>query len=425
MKRRRRSSSIAALAFFVCLAAVSSATADVAGRVVGWGSDGSGNLGNGEGEPGADACGGVCYSKPTPIPVGNDIVAISTAEDQTTALKRDRRVLSWGEERDALGRPTPADDEGEQPGLIPGLSGVKAISTGGSHALALLRNGTVRAFGSNFFGALGTGNRTSSRSPVAVKNLKNIVAIAAGGSHSLALDSSGQVWAWGSDESGELGDGPDNRDCDAGAFVVRCSLVPLKVRGLTTAATIDAGRDFSLALRKDGRIVSWGSDFFGQLGDGGADAPICSSNQPCRQAPVAVVGLSGIVAVSAGDRHALAITKAGVVWAFGSDESGQIGDGNRPASECGVPSFTFPCQKVPVQVPGIGNAIGIDAGRGSNVSFAILADYTLRGWGEDDTSGQLGNGLPLKNVSAPVVIKGVSNVVQVSGGADDGPGASH
>ena len=109
-----------------------------------------------------------------------------------------------------------------------------------------------------------------------------------------------------------------------------------------------------------------------------------------------------------------------MVWAFGSDEFGQIGDGNRPASECGVPSFTFPCQKVPVQVPGIGNAIGIDAGRGSNVSFAILADYTLRGWGEDDTSGQLGNGLPLKNVSAPVVIKGVSNVVQVSGGADGG-----
>ena len=52
-------------------------------------------------------------------PAGNDIVAISMAEDQTIALKRDGRVLSWGEERDALGRPTPDDDEGEQPGLIP------------------------------------------------------------------------------------------------------------------------------------------------------------------------------------------------------------------------------------------------------------------------------------------------------------------
>src|SRR5206468_1761471 len=78
------------------------------------------------------------------------------------------------------------------------------------------------------------------------------------------------------------------------------------------------GGDFSLARKSDGSVWAWGNNGFGQLGDGSTAE---------RDAPVHVSGLSGAVAVSAGESHSLAVRNDGTVWAWGANRFGQLGDG--------------------------------------------------------------------------------------------------
>jgi hypothetical protein len=81
------------------------------------------------------------------------------------------------------------------------------IAAGGLHSLALLSNGTVRAWGWNVVGQLGDGTFTNRSTPVSVSGLSGVTTIATGWSHSLALLSDGTVRAWGYNEYGQLGDG--------------------------------------------------------------------------------------------------------------------------------------------------------------------------------------------------------------------------
>lgn len=81
------------------------------------------------------------------------------------------------------------------------------ISAGRWHTLALKKDGTVWAWGYNFYGQLGDGTTAHRDTPVQVENLENITSISAGSSHSLALKSDGTVWAWGRNNHDQLGDG--------------------------------------------------------------------------------------------------------------------------------------------------------------------------------------------------------------------------
>ena len=81
------------------------------------------------------------------------------------------------------------------------------LAGGGSHALALCRDGTVWAWGLNSHGQLGDGTATDRATPVQVPGLTGVAAVAAGAAHSLALSSEGTVWSWGYNRSGQLGQG--------------------------------------------------------------------------------------------------------------------------------------------------------------------------------------------------------------------------
>ena len=79
-----------------------------------------------------------------------------------------------------------------------------------------------------------------------------------------------------------------------------------------------------MALRNDGTVWAWGDNrYYGMLGDGTTDN---------RNLPVQATGLSGIVSISAGCCHNLALDKYGVIWSWGRDEAGQLGDGYHDAS---------------------------------------------------------------------------------------------
>src|SRR5882757_2939733 len=104
------------------------------------------------------------------------------------------------------------------PVAVSELSGITAVSAGGSHSLALLENGTVMAWGANSAGQLGDGTENDSSVPVAVSGVSGV---AAGGNHSLALLSGGTVMAWGDNGNGQLGNGTETK-----------SDIPVAVSGL-------------------------------------------------------------------------------------------------------------------------------------------------------------------------------------------------
>ncbi len=135
--------------------------------------------------------------------------------------------------------------------------------------------------------------------------------------HSLALKNDGTVWAWGSDIYGQLGDGGNSTQP-----------VPVQVSSLTNVIAITAGQTSSYALKNDGTVWSWGGNSSGQLGDNSG------SNQ---NVPVQVTNIWGgsIIAIAAGPggNHALLEKSDGTVWTFGSDASGQLGDGGANANQ--------------------------------------------------------------------------------------------
>jgi alpha-tubulin suppressor-like RCC1 family protein len=160
--------------------------------------------------------------------------------------------------------------------------------------------------------------------------LTDIVAVSGGYDHYLALKSDGTVWSWGYNSSGELGDNTTQ---------IRYS--PVQVRGpggtgyLTGVTAIAAGWYHSLALKNDGTVWGWGDNSSYQLGD---------NTWSDRYTPIQVLGpggtgtLSGITAIAADYDHSLAYKSDGTIWAWGTNSSGQIGDG------------TSTDRKTPVQV---------------------------------------------------------------------------
>jgi hypothetical protein len=137
-----------------------------------------------------------------------------------------------------------------------------AIAVGGAHSLALLSNGTVRAWGLNSSGQLGDGTTTNRTTNVIVLNLTNVTAVAAGAAHSLAL-SNGYVRAWGTNNFGQLGDGTTNKS----------RLTNVLVINLSNVVAIAAGSMHSVALKSDGTVWVWGLTNYGLPG-GSSSTPV-------------------------------------------------------------------------------------------------------------------------------------------------------
>jgi alpha-tubulin suppressor-like RCC1 family protein len=302
------------------------------------------------------------------------------------------------------------------PITVAGLSGIKAVSAGGdqleAHSMALKSNGTVWCWGSNLYGALGNASATGTfvTAPVQALILTNAISISAGGWHSLALKNDGTVWCWGWNADGQIGDG-----------TIIDKTIPTQVAGLSGVVKISAGSYHNLALKNDGTVWAWGDNVNGQIGDGttGTD----------RTTPVQVNGLTNIVAIAAGRFFSLAVKSDGTVWTWGQNLYGQLGNGNNtdsnvPVQVSGLTNVTsavaatgaFHCHalksdgnvwswgrntygnlgdntlnnsNVPVQMLSFNSPIGMAAG--TNFSLFYKADGTMWGTGRN-ASGQLGDG---------------------------------
>jgi len=237
------------------------------GTVQTWGSNSDGQLGTG---------GTNYFGSNVPVRVnGLDTAAAVVAGDNSTmALLSDGTVRAWGNnDAGQLGTGTTADSL--VPAPVPGVSTATSIAMGEKHSLAGLADGTALAWGNNDNGQLGTGTTTSSTTPVSVINLNGVVSVAAGSQHSLALMNDGTARAWGLGSDGQLGTGRSQFQ----------STVPVAVAGLSTITRLVAGQYHSLALLSDGTMRAWGFGVFGQLGNNTGSGSTT---------PVAVTGLSTV-----------------------------------------------------------------------------------------------------------------------------------
>jgi len=132
------------------------------------------------------------------------------------------------------------------------------ISAGNNHFVAIDKNGRVWAWGLNSFGQLGINVTTSRMTPVSVLGvIKTFCQIAGGGSHTVAIDKNGQVWSWGFNGSGQLG---NNSTVSA--------RTPVSIFGATkTFCKITTGGDYTMAIDNNGRAWGWGVNTVGQLGN--------------------------------------------------------------------------------------------------------------------------------------------------------------
>jgi alpha-tubulin suppressor-like RCC1 family protein len=237
----------------------------------------------------------------TPVDVtglGVGMAAVVTGGHHSCALTSVGGVKCWG-------------DTTETPMDVPGLtSGVVALAAGSDHNCALTTAGGLKCWGGNHQGQLGDGTTTDRNAPVDVTGLTaGVAAVATGSNHTCALTTAGGLKCWGRNDFGQLGDGTTtNRS------------TPVDVTGLTAGVTaVAAGYFHTCAITNAGGLKCWGWNLSGQLGDGTTTS---------RSTPVDVTGLTaGVVALAGGGEHTCALTTAGGLKCWGSNRFGQLGDG--------------------------------------------------------------------------------------------------
>ncbi|MFF2807951.1 RCC1 domain-containing protein [Streptomyces sp. NPDC058000] len=229
------------------------------------------------------------------------------------------RVWAWGDNGvGQLGNNRSGDDS-TVPVRVPSISMARQVAAGCDFSLALMEDGTVWSWGNGARGQLGTGDRKSESVPQEVKGLDHIAEVAAGCHHGLARTEDGAVWTWGDNLKGQLGDGTGKASSDA----------PVKARWLRDIRKITAGGDHSFAIRNDDTVYGWGENKDGQLleSDPSDSTGVSHTN---RNTPVVIDALEGARDLAAGRGHDLAILDDRVV-AWGANGEGQLGDGTAHA----------------------------------------------------------------------------------------------
>ena len=343
------------------------------------------------------------------------IVKVSNGSYHSFGLTSDGRIYAWGRNTSGeLGIGTTLARSNvpiavKTTGTPMDGKVVKQVEGGGryegSHSIALASDGTVYTWGFNQYGQLGNNTTTNSRSPIAVQVAgtplagKTIVQIAAGADHSLALDSDGALYAWGSNAYGQLGNGTTTNS--SVPVAVKIAGTPLAGK---TIVQIAAGANHNMVLTSDGAVYTWGWNYHGQLGN---NTKTNSNTIVAVQTISTPIAGKKIVKIAAGQGHSLALTDDGMVYAWGRNDTGQLG--NNATTDAMLP--------VAVTVTGtpMSNKTIVEIASGARHSLAIDSSGKVYAWGHNG-SGQLGNNSTV-NALTPVAVQAPAdkNIIQVSG----------
>ena len=282
------------------------------GKLYAWGDNSRGQLGNGT---------NVASNTPLVVnlPAGVSPTAIAAGDYYSIAIGNDGKLYAWGfNQIGQLGNGNYTSSNSPVVVNLPAGVSPTIIAAGGGHSMAIGNDGKLYAWGFNFYGQLGNGNNTSSNMPVVV-NLPAGVSptiIAAGGGHSMTIGNNGKLYAWGDNSSGQLGNGTTTQS--------NTPVVVNLAAGISPAA-IAAGDSHSLAIGNDGKLYTWGYNYYGQLGNG----TTTQSNTP-----VAISLPAGVspIAIAANSDHSMVSVSP---YSLGINNVSQV-EGNS-----GTTNFTF------------------------------------------------------------------------------------
>ena len=348
-----------------------------------WGSNSSGQLANGV-EP---------RSASPSTPALGDGQGVSMNRGHACAVRADGTVQCWGSNDDGqLGDGTRTTSA--LPVTVQGVTGAVTVDAGERHSCATLAAGGVSCWGDNDSGQLGNDSYNDSLTPVPVSGLSGTIVdeVAAGFSHTCAQLEDGSLRCWGSNQYGQLGTGTTTaRGCPRPSRASRTQPTspspappparpPSTVRsgagGGTPTSSSATARPPTVrprsswpgsperprstartsppaALRSDGRITCWGGlNTWGQLGGGVAGSPVT---------PVQVAGITDAVSASIGSSSACAVLSGGTTKCWGLNTSGQLGDGNYGP----LPNGNQRLSLTPITVVGIGDATDVSVASGA------------------------------------------------------------
>ncbi|MDG1540350.1 MAG: S8 family serine peptidase [Candidatus Thalassarchaeaceae archaeon] len=249
------------------------------------------------------------------------------------------------------------------------------MSSGASHSCAILDDGSVSCWGDNTNGQLGDGSRSPSLEPEksSMPLGRRAVEISAGSYHTCSVFDDGSVRCWGSNEFGQLGDG---------TTIERTSPVPVELGQGMSALGISSGESHTCVILSDHSVKCWGQNSNGQLGDGTS----IDSSSPI---PTEMGGKDAL-SISTGSYHTCAIMSDRTVRCWGDNWNGQIGDGTN----------TDRATPVEISIPSNSSAVSLDAG--AMHTCLGVNDGSMFCWGYN-AYGQLGNG-GNSNSNSPIAV---------------------
>lgn len=271
------------------------------GQVACWGQNSSGQLGDGS---------KTLRTAPVTVQGLSDAALIAAGDEHTCAARKSGGVVCWG--KGATGQLGQGKKEdASRPVVVAGSSGpIGALSLGTGHSCAVTASRSVLCWGANFFGQIGSGHTSGfpeMLQPQKVIKIDDAVELAIGGDHGCARRSTGAVACWGKGDVGQLG-----------ANVTSNWSTRVPVTGLTSATALTAGPAYSCAATSSA-VMCWGDDRDGQLGDG--------SKGGSSKVPVAGQRIGDVARLAAGSDHVCAVRAGGRVVCWGSNTRGQLGDG--------------------------------------------------------------------------------------------------
>ena len=372
------------------------------------------------------------------------IQSVAAGGYHSLALDNSGNVYSWGSNMSGelgngnyVANPTPTQ--------IKSLSGFRQVVAGYNFSLALDNNGNVWAWGDNTYGQLGIGSTAGQATPIRIQSLSNIQVLAASGYHAMALDRNYNLYTWGDNTFGEVG---NNTQQAMATLPVKISIVDAKNNPVSCSADIAAGFMQSYCITLNNTLLAWGRNDESQLGlpSGGTAVStptqvMFTTSKPsvqrvlqlfvgANQGFVQTASSANASSANASSGAASASVPKNFIWFWGVNSSGQLGNGTNGS---GIRDSEFAGISYP-QYASIANASGAPA-LGKMTSYIAGGDYHTLGetssgvvyaWGGNASPELpdkfsilgLGNDPPANSGSQPNPVENVtgSGVMNVNSG---------
>jgi alpha-tubulin suppressor-like RCC1 family protein len=295
--------------------------------------------------------------RPAPVQIGSaaNWVQIACGAAHSVAIKSDGTLWAWGNNYYGQLGDTTLVTRGYPYQIWMAGANWSQVACGDNFTIAIKSNGTIWGWGDNTHGQLGNGTTTNRKSPFQIGTDTNWAKVACGGSHTIAIKKDGTLWAWGYNARGQLGDSS-----------MTDRKTPVKIGTSTNWSQIAGGEINTAAIKSDNTLWLWGYNRYGQ-----------NDNDTIQKISPFQIGTStNWSKVACGSYHTLAIKSDSSLWAWGANNYGQIGDS------------TTTSRSIPKRIGTATNWSKISCGE--DFSFGLKSDGTLWAWGHN-WYGQLGN----------------------------------